>query len=166
MQIIVDKKNNDIVFVSENNDFILNDKGLLSKTFRASNVKPDNFELIEISAFNYDLFVGRFFQYIDGNIVLKEEKTKEYNDMVNPVPQKITMRRARLVLFDKNLLNSVQSAIDSLEEPEKTKAQIEWDFSAEVWRNKPFVLDIAQGLGWTDEELDNLFREAMDSKYD
>ena len=83
-----------------------------------------------------------------------------------PIPQRISMRRARLVLLDKGLLASIQGAIDSLPEPEKSAAQIEWDYSTEVWRTKPFVLAIAQGLGWTEQDLDNLFREAMDKKYD
>jgi len=111
---------------------------------------------------DFEIPAGKFAQYDCSKWFLRGD----YPVKPEQVPQKISMRRARLILLDKGLLASIQSAIDSLPEPDKTAAQIEWDYSAEVWRNKQFVLSIAQGLGWSDEFLDNLFIDAMDSKYD
>lgn len=76
------------------------------------------------------------------------------------VPQSITMRQARLCLHKRGLLAGVQPAIDALPEPDRTAAQIEWDYSSVVERHRGFVLTIAESLGLTDEQLDELFIEA------
>ena len=76
------------------------------------------------------------------------------------VPASITMRQARLCLHAHGLLASVQPAIDSLAEPQKTRAQIEWDYSSTVERYREFVQMIGAGLGLTDQQLDELFIEA------
>jgi hypothetical protein len=49
---------------------------------------------------------------------------------------------------------------------EQTQAEIGWNTSSYIFRNKAFVLSIANGLGWNKEYLDNLFIEAMSSQYD
>lgn len=76
------------------------------------------------------------------------------------VPDSITMRQARLCLHKHGLLSGVQPAIDALPEPDKTAAQIEWDYSATVERDRGFVLQVAQALGLSDQQLDELFIEA------
>ncbi len=76
------------------------------------------------------------------------------------VPASITMRQARLCLHKHGMLAGVQPAIDTLPEPDRTAAQIEWDYSSTVERHRGFVLTIAQSLGITDEQLDALFIEA------
>ena len=74
-------------------------------------------------------------------------------------PQEITMRQARLVLLEHGLLANVQPAIDILPEPDKTKAQIEWDYSNTLQRNNSFVSVLGAVLGLTDEDINNLFIE-------
>ena len=74
-------------------------------------------------------------------------------------PQEITMRQARLVLLEHGLLANVQTAINSLPEPNKTKAQIEWDYSNALQRDNSFVAVLGAALGLTDEDIDNLFIE-------
>lgn len=69
----------------------------------------------------------------------------------------VTMRQARLALLQQGLLSQVQSAIDALPSPQKEAAQIEWDYSSEVHRNKPFVQTLGNALGLTEEQLDDLF---------
>jgi hypothetical protein len=75
-------------------------------------------------------------------------------------PRSITMRQARLLLHSRNMLTMVQEAIDSLDEPPRIAAQIEWDYSSTMERNKPFVAMIAGHIGLTDEDLDAMFIEA------
>lgn len=75
------------------------------------------------------------------------------------IPQEITMRQARLVLLEHDLLANVQVAINSLPEPNKTKAQIEWDYSNVLQRNNLFVTLLGTALGLTDVDIDNLFIE-------
>ena len=73
------------------------------------------------------------------------------------VPQEVTMRQARLALLDAELLANVQTAINSLPEPAKTKAQIEWDYSNALQRGNSFVSTLGGALGLDNEALDNLF---------
>lgn len=73
------------------------------------------------------------------------------------IPSVVTMRQARLALLQQGLLSQVQTAIDSLPSPQKEAAQIEWDYSSEVHRDKPFVQLLGAALGLSDEQLDDLF---------
>lgn len=76
------------------------------------------------------------------------------------VPEKVTMRQARLAVHAAGLLPQVQTAIDALPEPSRTAAQIEWDYSSEVFRNREFVNLLGGQLGLTGEQLDELFIQA------
>lgn len=76
------------------------------------------------------------------------------------VPASITMRQARLQLHAIGKLTAVQDAINQLPEPPKTSAQIEWDYAAVVERASPFVSLLTPALGLSDEQMDDLFREA------
>jgi hypothetical protein len=73
------------------------------------------------------------------------------------VPQKVTMRQARLALLAAGLLDDVESAIDALPEPPRKAARIEWEFSSEVYRDRDFVLMLGQSLGLDSDEMDDLF---------
>lgn len=75
----------------------------------------------------------------------------------NPVPQEITMRQARLVLLGAGLLSGVQTAIDGLPEPQRSAANIEWEFSNTLQRRNPFVLTLGPALGLSAEQIDALF---------
>jgi len=72
----------------------------------------------------------------------------------------VTMRQARLALLQQGLLASIQPAIDALDEPHRSGANIEWEYSQEVERNRPFVELLSQALGLTDDDLDALFELA------
>lgn len=77
--------------------------------------------------------------------------------VIIPIPQEVTMRQARLALLDAGLLSSVQTAINSLPEPARTKAQIEWDYSNALQRDNSFVSVLGAALGLNEEALDSLF---------
>ena len=72
----------------------------------------------------------------------------------------VSMRQARIALHRNGYLVQIDSIIDSMEEPEKTEARIEWDYSTEVHKNSPLVEAISSALGLTKDELDDLFIEA------
>lgn len=76
------------------------------------------------------------------------------------VPQIVTMRQARLALLGAGLLPMVDAAIAALPSPQKEAALIEWDYSSEVHRNKPFVQTLAAALSLSTEQLDSLFTQA------
>lgn len=69
-------------------------------------------------------------------------------------------RRRRFVMYENNLLANVQPAINSLPEPDKTKAQIEWEYSNALQRGNPFVDVLGAALGLSSQDLDDLFIQA------
>lgn len=77
------------------------------------------------------------------------------------VPDSVTMRQARLALLGAGLLAQVDGAIDSLGEPAKSAARIEWEYSQTVERHKPFVLMLGAALGLTNKQIDDLFKAAV-----
>lgn len=76
------------------------------------------------------------------------------------IPQEVTMRQARLALLENGLLANVQPAINYLPEPDKTKAQIEWDYSNGLERSNPFVATLGAALGLDGAGIDALFLQA------
>jgi hypothetical protein len=73
----------------------------------------------------------------------------------NAVPAKITRTQARLVLHRAGLLDKVLEVIAA----GGVEAQI-W-YEANEWnRASPILAGMAQALGFTDEQVDNLFRAA------
>lgn len=75
-----------------------------------------------------------------------------------PVPSEVTMRQARLALAGVGLLDAVNKAIAEITDPATRKAaQIEWEYSATVQRDRQFVALLAPALGLSDQMLDQLF---------
>lgn len=71
--------------------------------------------------------------------------------------QVVTMRQARLALLKVGLLNNVDLAISNLPSPYNEEAKIEWEFASEVSRNNPLIAAMANELGMTETQLDELF---------
>lgn len=97
---------------------------------------------------------------IDRTVEEREMLPEEIVSGQNPGVHIVTMRQARLALLQQGLLPQVQTAINSLPSPQKEAAQIEWDYSSEVHRDKPFVQLLGSALGLSDEQLDSLFELA------
>lgn len=74
-----------------------------------------------------------------------------------PVPQRVTMRQARLALLGAGLLAGIDAAINGLPSPQKEAARIEWEYSQEVQRHNGFVSVLAPMLGMTEAQTDALF---------
>lgn len=118
-----------------------------------------------------------FFKSKDGNVYAYETQEdrdtygdsdlapmtpEEEDDHLNPpvvdqVPRVVTMRQARLALHSAGLLPQVEAAIDSLAEPQRTAARIEWDYSSEVYKDKEFVQMLGGSLGLDSDAIDQLF---------
>lgn len=79
-----------------------------------------------------------------------------------PAPVKeVTMVQARLALFNRGMLDTVDEIISLMPiESQRKEAQIQWEFSTIVARDSALVYGIAGGLGLSDEEIDELFQEA------
>ena len=72
------------------------------------------------------------------------------------VPQQVTMRQARLELLSRGLLDDVEAMIAAA----GRAAQIEWEYASTVDRDNPVIAVVQQQQGMTDEQIDDLFREA------
>jgi hypothetical protein len=90
--------------------------------------------------------------WVDGNIVSVFELSEPIK-----IPNTVTMRQARLALLGAGLLDNVNTAINSLPSPQKEAAQIEWEYSQEVHRNKELVVMLLPALGMTEAQADQLF---------
>ena len=73
------------------------------------------------------------------------------------VPTSVSMRQARLALLGAGLLSTVDATIAAMPEPAKTASLIEWEYSSEVWRHRPFVQSMGTALGLDDAQIDALF---------
>lgn len=73
------------------------------------------------------------------------------------VPERVSMRQARLALLAAGKLADVNNAISGIAGAAGEAARIEWEFSSEVWRNKALVLSLGAVLGLTERQLDDLF---------
>lgn len=81
------------------------------------------------------------------------------NDLT-PVPQEVTMRQARLALFQANKLLAVDFAINQMTEPEQTTTRIWWEYATSVERNQPLVAALGSAIGLSSTDIDDLFRLA------
>lgn len=72
----------------------------------------------------------------------------------------VTSRQARLALFGAGMLAQAEQALQALPSPEKEAALIEWEYAAEVQRSHPLITAMAEALGLSDEQIDDLFRSA------
>jgi len=79
---------------------------------------------------------------------------------IEPVPDAVSQRRARLALLHAGLLEQAQTTIDSLPEPDRTTALIEWECATHISRHNQLVGMLAPALGLDEEDIDNLFRAA------
>lgn len=95
----------------------------------------------------YDYDINQW--YLDASKVEAKRKAS--------IPTSVTMRQARLALLGIDKLKLVQTAINTLDEPTKSAATIEWEYSSAVNRNSVFVEVLGKLLGLNSDEIDNLF---------
>lgn len=84
----------------------------------------------------------------------------EYVPLVQPVPQVVTMRQARLALLGAGLLARVNDALAAMPGVEGEAARIEWEYATTVDRGSPLIASLGGALGLDDAALDDLFTTA------
>jgi hypothetical protein len=73
----------------------------------------------------------------------------------------VTPRQMRQALILSGVsLTDIDAALDSLPEPTKSLAKIEWEYSIAFKRLNPLVASVGQILGWTSQQLDDLWKLA------
>lgn len=96
----------------------------------------------------------------EGNVIYTAQKQYEdlqAEEMRARLPSTASPMRLRLALLEMELLDSVKSYVDALEEPQKSKVLIMWEYSTEINKNHPAVQHLATALEITSEQLDDLF---------
>lgn len=152
----IDVKNN-MVFLTENQGYEVDCSSLENIVFYA---EQGNEKWVEREPFN-----GRetdFDQSVIDNLFAQAEmiKLQQEQDAANQLPEavtRITPRQARLQLLAIGKFDQVQPAIDSLSEPDKTAAQVEWEYATFYERTNPFIKQMSQVL---EIELDQFFIDA------
>lgn len=71
----------------------------------------------------------------------------------------LTARQLRLGLLHLGKLSDVSASIAALPEPEKSQAEIEWQFASEFRRLHPLIVQLLPILGLTDEDVDQAWLE-------
>lgn len=92
--------------------------------------------------------------------ILEQKRLDAEDKAALIVPDKVTMRQARLALLAEGMLSGVETALNALPEPQKQAALIEWEYATSVERNGALVAAMGAALGLTGEQLDSLFKEA------
>lgn len=81
--------------------------------------------------------------------------------IVEPVPEVITPRQAKIALLQAGLLDDVEAGIAAIpDETTRRIAQVEWECAQEVRRDWPLLNDVAAAIGLTAEQVDELFQAA------
>lgn len=91
-----------------------------------------------------------------------EAKLAAYAVAPTPTIQPITARQIRLQLLYMGIsLGDIDTALNSLPEPQKSLALVEWEFASTFDRSHALVDFVGATLGWTSEQLDQLWLAAV-----
>jgi hypothetical protein len=99
----------------------------------------------------------------DGNPVTETTTAQQQYDQAKAdemkarLPSVASARQIRLALLELGKLAEVQSFVEGLQEPMKTKVLIEWEYATEVRKNSPTIQELYKQMGWTKEQLDEVF---------
>lgn len=132
---------------------------LIIQNDRVVGMANDNYigpEFAVVAPADFDgLLIDKYF-YINGVVTLDPDYTPEEPVIYDPVthaPNRVSMRQARLALHQQNLLTTIDAAVAQMD----AAAQIEWAYAQEIKKDHPLVQSIKTALGWTDQQLDDLF---------
>lgn len=81
-----------------------------------------------------------------------------FNPNVTPVPSQVTMFQARAALINAGIFAQADAAIKNSNNQVDIAA---WGYSTVVSRDSPFLNNMAAALGLTGQQVDDLFRAAI-----
>lgn len=128
--------------------FVNNNKAELIKecTQDEANEIAHLFQLaVDVSEYTYGPEVGWIFD----NGIFKA-------DLQNVTPRQI---RQALILSGISM-STIEDALNSLPEPTKSLALVEWEYSVAFIRSNPLVNSVGIILGWNTKQIDDLWRLA------
>jgi hypothetical protein len=82
---------------------------------------------------------------------------------LGPVPQQISARQIRMWLVTHGIsLAAVETVIDNIADPlERDVVRVEWEYAPYVERKHPMIATLGAALGFTAEQIDQAFRDAV-----
>lgn len=93
-------------------------------------------------------------QWVDGTWVVAP--------IVIPVPSQVAMWALRESVMFAGEMSAITDALNSLPEPEKAIAWNRWEYKESIVRNSPIILQLQSMLGWTNEFVDTLYKNAAE----
>ncbi len=100
-------------------------------------------------------------QIIDLSEEQKQNIRNDFNNVPNTVKVAIptvTPRQIRIALVISGFsLETIETVINALPEPDRSIAKITWEYSTEIQRNNPLLSAMAPALGLTSAQIDGLF---------
>jgi len=98
------------------------------------------------------------------------QQTREFYEGATPeeieqafkdkTPAETQLWRLRTILNLMNLIATIESALNQLEEPTQTAAKNVWNYGTTVERYSQTVLFIQSVTGMTDDQVDEIFQQA------
>ena len=123
-------------------------------------VSSDNFRL-EVQYNNepewHHYRTDRHGDLIDEILVFIPEPATHVKPVI--VPEQVSAYQARVQLERSGLLSSVQGLMD--DPATDAEAKIAWEYATVFVRSSPFIASLAPGLGLTEQQLDQLFVDAV-----
>ena len=114
--------------------------------------------------------VGASLQQIGGNcpegwIVMQGERPSMEHvaqedgswAIVPVVPERVSMRQARLAMLQAGILDDVETLIQQMPGDEGRAARIDWEYALDVRRDWPLVGALGTQIGMTEQQVDDLF---------
>lgn len=140
MKTIIEISTNKVVGVTFGNE-CLETEVLINELLQVSMVKP---------YFNFDTR-----EFYEG--ATPEEIDQAFKDKT---PNEVQLWRVRTILKLMDLETTIESALDQLDEPNKTAAKNVWNYGTTVERNSQTVLFIQSVTEMTDDQVDEIFQQA------
>jgi hypothetical protein len=140
MKTIIEIATNQVVGVTLNNE-CLETETLISELLQVEMVKP---------YFNFDTR-----EFYEGATPTEIEQA--FRDKT---PAEVQLWRLRTILNLINLIPTIESALDQLEEPTQTAAKSVWNYGTTVERYSQTVLFIQSVTQMTDDQVDEIFQQA------
>jgi hypothetical protein len=140
MKTIINITTNQVVGVTYSNE-CLETEILIDELLQVEMVKP---------YFNFDTR-----EFYEG--ATPEEIEQAFKDKT---PSESQLWRVRTILNLMNLIPTIESALDQLEEPTKTAAKNVWNYGTTIERYSQTVLFIQSVTQMTDDQVDEIFQQA------
>ena len=101
---------------------------------------------------------------LQGLRVALESQGKSTSGLPPEVPRTVTMAQARIALQMTGKLDAVQKGLESLAEPGRSAALQAWEYAPTVSRTGALVQTLSGTIGFTPDQLDELFIAAGNIK--